>query len=321
MRAVVCTAYGSPEVLKLRDRPKPSVKDDEVLVRVYASVVTPSDCAFRKADPFVIRLMYGFRKPKHQVPGTEFAGQIEAVGTAVRAFKIGDKVFGTSPYSFGAHSEYLRLPEKASMAVMPYKTSYEDAVALIDGGLTSLTFLRDVAKIERGQKVLINGASGAVGIYGVQLANYYGAEVTGVCSTANVELVRSHGAHKVIDYTQADFTAAGQTYDVIFDVVGKSSFSRCKKSLKQGGIYLGTVPTAGILLNTLWTSKIGSKKAKFAATGLMQKKDNLHFIRELAEGDNLTPVIDRRFPLEQIADAHAYVDNGRKKGNVVLTLP
>ncbi len=238
----------------------------------------------------------------------------------MKLFKKGDQVFGISPNSFGTHAEYMCLPEDKPVSIKPANATYEEAVGICDGAPTALTFLRDKAKIQRGQKVLINGASGAVGAYAVQLAKYYGAEVAGVCSTANVQLVKSLGADKVIDYTKEDFTKGGQTYDVIFDAVGKSSFSSCKGSLKQRGFYLSTVPTLGIMLQMLWTSKLGSKKAIFTASGLQQSKENLAFLKDLFEEGMVKSVIDRCYPLEQAAEAHRYVETGRKKGNVVITV-
>ncbi|TYP69373.1 NAD(P)-dependent alcohol dehydrogenase [Paenibacillus methanolicus] len=319
MRAIVCSTYGSPDVLSLQDVEIPSPKDNEVRIRIHAAAVTPSDCAFRKADPVIIRLMYGLTKPRYPVMGVELAGQIESVGKAVTQFKAGDEVFGISPRSFGAYAEYVCLPENVPLAVKPRNMSYEQAVGICDGALTSLVFLRDVARIERGQSLLINGASGAVGVYAIQLAAFFGADVTGVCSASNAEFVRSLGAHRVIDYTQADFTRSGR-YDVIFDAVGKSSFSRCKGALQPNGIYLTTVPTPAILLRTARGAIGGGKKAKFTATGLRQNKENLLFLKELAESGAIRPVIDRRYPLEQIAEAHRYVETGRKKGNVVITM-
>ena len=318
MKAIICTQYGSPDVLQLREVAKPTPKDNEVLIRVHAAVVGPADCAFRKGDPFVVKLIYGLSKPRLSTQGVEFAGEIEAIGKAVTQFKQGDQVFGMSPNSFGAHAEYMCLPEDKPVIIKPVNTSYEEAAGICDGATTALTFLRDVAKLHRGQKVLINGASGAVGAYAVQLARYLGAEVTGVCSTTNVEWVKSLGADTVIDYTKEDFTKTGQTYDVIFDAVGKSSFSRCKRTLTQNGMYLSTVPTLGIVFQALWTSKIGSKKAKFATAGLMQNKDNLNFLKELIEAGKIKAVIDRYYPLEKIAEAHRYVEAGHKKGNVVI---
>lgn len=320
MKAIICTKYGPPEMLQFQDVAKPTPKDDEVLVKIQAAVVTPSDCAFRKADPFIIRLMYGLMQPKFSIPGVEFAGQIEALGKAVTQFKQGDPVYGISPDRFGAHAEYMCLPANKPCAIKPTNATFAETVAICDGALTALIFLRDVAKLQHGQKILINGASGAVGVYTVQLAKYYGAHVTGVCSTANMALVTSLGADQVIDYTQTDFTKAEQSYDVIFDAVGKSSFAQCKAALTPTGMYLSTVPSLTILLQMLWTAKIGSKKAKFVASGLMQNKDNLNFITQLIEAGVLKAVIDRRYPLAQVSEAHRYVETGRKKGNVVIMI-
>ena len=323
MRAIVYTKYGSPDVLQLKEVDKPTVKDNEVLIRIYATVVTPSDSAGRKGDPFIIRFFTGLRRPKNTILGSELAGEIEAVGKDVKLFKKGDQVFGGSGTSFGAHAEFICLPEEGALAIKPAIMTYDEAAAISDGALTALPFLRDKANIQSGQKVLINGASGSVGTSAVQLAKYFGAEVTGVCSTTNLELVKSLGADKVVDYTREDFTKTGQTYDIIFDAVGKSSFSRCKSSLKQGGVYLLTVPTLAIFLQTLWTSKIGSKKAMIAFTGLRsssEKTKDLILIKELVEAGKIKSVIDRRYPLEQTADAYTYVDKGHKKGSVVITL-
>ncbi len=320
MKAIICTRYGSPDVLQLKDITKPTPKDKEVLIRVHAAVVGPSDCAFRKGDPFIVKIIYGLTKPRIATHGVEFAGEVEAVGKDATLFKKGDQVFGMSPNTFGAHAEYLCLPETNLLVVKPVSTTYEEAVGIVDGATTALTFLRDTAKVQRGQRVLINGASGAVGAYAVQIAKYYGAEVTGVCGTTNVELVKSLGADHVIDYTQGDFTKSGETYDVIFDAVGKSSFSRCKDSLTAKGIYMTTVPTLAIIPQMLWTSMWGGKKAKFATAGLMQNKDNLNFLKELVEAGKIKAVIDRCYPLEAIVEAHKYVETGHKKGNVIITM-
>lgn len=320
MKAIISEKYGSPDVLALKEVAKPIPKDHELLIKVKAAVVGPADCAFRKGEPFIIKLMYGLSKPKYAIPGVEFAGEVEAIGKDVTLFKPGDSIFGISPDTFGTCAEYMCLPETKSVILKSTKIPYDEAVAVSDGALTALTFLRDKAKIQPGQKLLINGASGAVGVYAVQLANHYGAEVTGVCSSTNIELVRSLGADKVIDYTQEDFTQNGQSYDVIFDAVGKSSFSRCKDSLTPKGIYLTTVPTFGIVFQMVKTSLWGSKKAIFTAAGLMQNKENLSYLNELMEAGTLKAVIDRRYPLEQVAEAHRYVDTGRKKGNVIITI-
>jgi NADPH:quinone reductase-like Zn-dependent oxidoreductase len=318
MKAVICTQYGSPDVLQFREVAKPTPKENEILIKVHATVVTPSDCAFRKGDPFIVKLIYGLRKPRLSTQGVEFAGEVEAIGSAVKLFAPGDQVFGMSPDAFGAHAEYMCLPESKPVIVKPSRIPYAEAVGVCDGAPTALTFLRDTAKLQRGQKVLINGASGAVGAYAVQLAKYYGAEVTGVCSTTNLEMVKSLGADDVINYTREDFTRSGATYDVIFDAVGKSSFSRCKRALTRNGVYLTTVPSLGIVFHMLRTSLFGSKKAKFATAGLMQNKQNFGFLKELVEAGKLRAVIDRCYPLEQVPEAHRYVDTGRKKGNVII---
>jgi NADPH:quinone reductase-like Zn-dependent oxidoreductase len=319
MKAIVYHNYGSPDVLELKEVAKPVPTEHEILIHVHAAAVTPADIAFRKGEPFLTRFFSGLRKPKG-IPGVEFAGDIEAVGTAVTLFQKGDQVFGTAGTGFGAHAEYKCLGEEGVVTRKPTTLTYEEAVAVCDGALTALVFLRDEAHLQRGQNVLINGASGAVGAAAVQLARYFGAQVTGVCSTTNGALVKSLGADKVIDYTTEDFTKSGETYDIIFDAVGKSSFSRCQGSLTHRGVYLATVPTLAILLQTVWTAKIGSKKAIFTATGLKQRKENLIFLRELVEAGKLQAVIDRRYPLEQTAEAHRYVERGHKKGSVVITV-
>ncbi len=319
MRAIVYHTYGSPDVLELQEVAKPVPKEHEILIDVHAAVVTPADVAFRKGEPFLGRLFTGLIRPK-RIPGVEFAGDIEAVGTAVTLFQRGEQVFGTAGTGFGAHAEYICLPEDGVVARKPTTLTYEEAVAVCDGALTALVFLRDEAHIQRGQKILINGASGAVGAAAVQLARYFGADVTGVCSTTNVALVKSLGADPVIDYTKEDFTKNGQTYDIIFDAVGKSSFAQCQGSLTSKGVYLTTVPTLAILLQTMWTAKIGSKKAIFTTAGLKQRQANLLFLRELVEAGMLRAVIDRRYPLEHMAEAHRYVESGHKKGNVVITV-
>lgn len=323
MKAIVVTKYGPPDVLQLREVEKPTPKDNEVLIRIYATTATAADCAMRQGPPLFGRLFTGLTKPKDPIPGAEFAGEIEAVGKDVKRFKAGDQVVGSSALGAGTYAEYICLPEDGALVSRPANMTYEEAVAVVEGTLTALPFLRDQGRIQSGQKVLINGASGAVGTAAVQLAKYFGAEVTGVCSTTNVELVKSLGADTVIDYTKEDFTKGGQTYDIIFDTVGKSSFSRCKDSLTQNGVYLNPALGLPILLQTLWTSKIGSKRAIITFTGMRpasEKTKDLLFLKELMEEGKLKPVIDRRYPLEQIAEAHRYVETGHKKGNVVVTV-
>lgn len=320
MRAVVHTSYGSPDVLQLKEISKPTPKDDEVLVRVHATTVTPVDCTFRRGKDFFARLFTGIMKPKNPILGAELAGKVEGVGQNVEKFKKGDPVFGAAS---GTHAEYVCLPEDGAIAIKPDNITFEEATAIPYGVLTALPFLRDTGHIQRGQEILINGASGSVGSFAVQLAKHFGAEVTGVCSSANIEMVKSLGADAVIDYTKEDFTQMGQTWNIIFDAVGKSSFSRCKGSLSHDGIYLTTVLKLPIIFQMLWTSKIGGKKAAIAFTGLRpgdEKAKDLLFIKELVEKETIKPVIDRRYSLEEIAEAHSYVEKGHKSGNVVITL-
>jgi NADPH:quinone reductase-like Zn-dependent oxidoreductase len=323
MKAVVYTKYGPPDVLQLKEVEKPIPGDDEVLIKMYAAAVTTVDCFNRKGDPFISRFFTGLIRPKATILGTVFAGEIEAVGKDVKRLREGDQVFAETGVDYGAYAEYVCLPEEGVIAIKPANMTYDEAAAVCEGVLTALPFLRDKANIQSGQKILINGASGSVGTSAVQLAKYFGAEVTGVCSTTNLEMIKSLGADEVIDYTKEDFTKTGRTYDIIFDAVAKSSFSRCKGSLKQSGIYLSTLPTLTIYLQVLWTSKIGSKKAMFAATGLRPSKErtkDLIFIKELIEEGKIKAVIDRRYSMEQMAEAQRYVETGHKKGNVVITV-
>jgi NADPH:quinone reductase-like Zn-dependent oxidoreductase len=323
MKAIVCKKYGPPDVLQLKEVEKPVPKENEVLIRIHAVAVTTEDPLNRKGEPFFARVFTGLIRPKNPILGNEFAGEIEAVGGVdVKLFKEGDQVLGSTGTDFGCYAEYVCMPEEGLLAIKPANLTYEEA-APVCGALAAWNFLKDKANIQSGQKVLINGASGSVGTSAVQLARFFGAEVTGVCSTANLDMVRSLGADKVIDYTKEDFTQTGQTYDIIFDAVSKSSFSRCKGSLTQNGVYLSTVPGLPILLQMLWTSKIGSKKAKFSATGLRPVPERLVFLKELIElieAGKLKSIVDRRYPFEEIAEAHRYVEKGHKKGNVVITL-
>ena len=322
MKAIVYTKYGSPDVLRLKEIGKPVPRSNEVLIKIRATTVTAVDSIFRRGNNFFARTATGISRPKVKILGTEFAGDIESIGTGVKLFKIGDKVFGDSPVS-GTHAEYISLPESGPLALIPANMDYDEASAVPYGALTALPFLRDSGRIKNGQKVLIIGASGAVGSFAVQLAKYYGAEVTGLSSSSNVELVKSLGADMIIDYKKEDFTQNGETYDIIFDTVGKSSFSRCKKLLKPSGKYLTTVIGIPILFQMLMTSKIGNKKAVITFTGLRnssEKAKDLLFIKKLIESGKLKTVIDKRYPFEKIAEAHRYVDEGHKKGNVVISL-
>jgi NADPH:quinone reductase-like Zn-dependent oxidoreductase len=327
MKAIVCTKYGPPEVLQLKEVETPTPKNNEVLIRVYAATVAAEDPMMRsfKFPPLFwlpLRIIFGLIKPRKKILGSELAGEIESVGKEVKLFRKGDQVFGSDIKGLGAYAEYKCMSEDSVLAIKPANISYEEA-APVCGALAALNILRDKANIQSGQKVLINGASGSIGTAAVQIARYFGAEVTGVCSTTNLELVKSLGADKVIDYTKEDFTESDDTYDVIFDTVSKSSFSRCKGSLTDEGVYFSAVPGLLILLQMLWTSKIGSKKAKFSATGLRPVRERLIFLKELIkliEAGKIKSVIDRCYPMEQIAEAHRYVEKGHKKGNVIITL-
>ncbi len=316
MKAIVYTKFGLPDVLQLREVEKPAPKDNEVLIRIYATTVVKEDPDWRASPGF-----NGFLKPKNPILGQELAGEVEATGRDVTRFKPGDRVFGID--AFGAYAEYKCMPEDGVLAIKPARMSYEDAASVPNGALTALHFLRDKGNIQSEQTVLIYGASGSVGTAAIPLAKYYGAEVTGVCSTTNLEWVKSLGADQVIDYTREDFTENGKTYDIIFDTVGKRSFSDCKGSLTDEGIYLTTVPTPAIMLQALWPAKSGSKKVKFAAAGLRPAKEkikDLVFLTGLIEAGKIKPVIDRCYPLEQIAEAHRYVETGHKRGNVVISV-
>ncbi|MFZ4826894.1 MAG: NAD(P)-dependent alcohol dehydrogenase [Phototrophicaceae bacterium] len=320
MKAVVCTQYGSPSVLQIQEVAKPTPKDDEILVRVRCATVTPSDCAFRKGDPFIVKLIYGLNKPRLSTQGVEFCGDVEAVGSGVTRFKVGDAVVGMSPDTFGAHAEYITLSQDKAIITKPDALPYAETLAIFEGTATALIFIRDVAKVQVGQSVLVNGASGSVGIYAVQLAKHFGARVTGVCSGANVALVKSAGADAVIDYTQTDFTKGAERYDVIFDAVGKRSYGECKGILKPNGVYMTTVPTLGIVFDMLFSLLGKGKKAKFATAGLMQSPATFASIKALIEEGALRAMIDRTYPMSQVVEAHTYVDTGRKKGNVILTM-
>jgi NADPH:quinone reductase-like Zn-dependent oxidoreductase len=318
LKAIVYTKYGAPDVLQLIEVEKPIPKDNEVLIRVYATTVTSGDCNMRKAIPYAMRIFTGLTKPRITTLGSELAGEIEAVGKNVRLFKEGDQVFSGTGLSLGANAEYICLHEEGAVAVKPVNMTYEEAAAVPFGATTSLYFLKDKGNIQSGQKVLINGASGALGTYAVQLAKHFGAEVTGVCSTTNVELVKSLGADKVIDYTKEDFTKSSQTYDIIFDTVGKTSFSRCKSLLKEKGIYLTAVAGLPEFAQMILTSMIGTKKLIAGVTSA--RKEDLVFLKELIEAGKIKSVIDRRYTMEQTIEAHSYVEKGHKKGSVVITV-
>jgi NADPH:quinone reductase-like Zn-dependent oxidoreductase len=320
MKAIICTEYGSSEVMQLKEVEKPTPRENEVLIRIHATTVTSADVRIRKSDPFPVRFFYGFKRPKkNTILGSELAGEIEAIGKNVKEFKEGDRVFAGAGISFGTNAEYICLPEAAAVAIKPINMTYEEAAAIPFGSTTSLLFLRDKGNIQDGQKILIYGASGALGTAAVQLAKSFGTEVTGVCSTANLELVKSLGADKVIDYTKEDFTESGKTYDIIFDTTGKSPFSGCLRSLKQNGIYLRAVHINLFpVLRGLWTSITSNKKVIGGVA--IERKEDLIFLKELIEAGKMKSVIDRRYPLEQTAEAHRYVEQGHKRGNVVITV-
>jgi len=322
MKAIVYERYGPPDVLQLKEIEKPTPKDNEVLIKIHATTVTSGDWRARSLNVpagfgLLSRLFFGVTRPRQPILGTELAGEIEAVGKDVRKFKVGDQVFAFSGARMGCYAEYKCMPEGGPVALKPSNLTYDEAAALSFGGTTALDYLRS-GKLQRGEKVLINGASGGVGTAAVQLAKHFGAEVTGVCSTANVDLVRSLGATHVIDYTKEDFTRNGETYDVIVDTVGTAPFSRSKNSLKEGGRLLLVLASLPQMLQIPWVAMTSSKK--IIAVPAAERAEDLRFLAELAQAGEIKPVIDRRYPFEQMAEAHRYVDTGRKKGNVIITL-
>lgn len=321
MKAIVYERYGSPDVLELKEVAKPTPRDNEVLIKTHATTVTSGDWRVRSLNVplgfgLISRLFFGVFRPRQPILGTELAGEVESVGKGVKKFKIGDQVFAFTGASMGCHAEYKCMPEDGAVALKPANLTYDEAAAISFGGTTALDFLRR-GKLQRGEKVLVNGASGAVGTAAVQLARCFGADVTGVCSAANVELVRSLGASHVIDYTKEDFTKNGETYDVIVDTAGTAPFSRSKGSLRERGrllLVLGRLPD---MLQIPWVSLTSSKK--IIAGPASERAEDLRFLAELAETGKFKPVIGRRYPFEQIAEAHRYVDTGHKRGNVVIT--
>ena len=315
MTAAVYANYGAPEVLQIKEVTKPSPKANEVLIKIHATAVNSGDCRLRKADPFAVRFIFGLLKPKQGILGVVLAGEVVAVGHAVTKFEVGDQVFGKTGMSFGAYAEYKCMPETGVLAIMPELSSYETAAAIPFGGTTALHFIKK-ANIQPGQKVLIYGASGAVGTAAVQLAKYFGAEVTAVCSTANVALVKSIGANHVMDYTQTDFATSGEVYDVVFETVGKAPFSSAIQVLKPNGTLLLASAWPADMLKGLWTSMTSSKKV--VAGGIVETAEDMAFLAQLMETGKLKSVIDKTYPIAQIADAHRYVDGGHKKGNVVV---
>jgi NADPH:quinone reductase-like Zn-dependent oxidoreductase len=321
MKAIVCTKYGPPEVLQLREVEKPIPDYNEVLIKIHATTVSSADGLMRRSESFISRVILGFSKPrkKYSIMGLEFSGEIESIGKDAKRFRQGDQVFGFTGFNPGTYAEYKSMNEKGSLAFKPSTMSFEEAASVVDGASTALFFLRDKARIHRGQKVLIVGASGGIGVFAVQIAKILGAEVTGICSTSNLDLVKSLGADTTIDYTKKDFTSSGKKYDVIFDTAGKSSFWKSKASLTKNGLYL--VTTGAIMKNYALTclTKLASRK-KFIFAMSVEKNEALKFIKELIDSGKLKTVIDRTYPLEQIAEAHRYIEKGHKKGNIAITV-
>jgi NADPH:quinone reductase-like Zn-dependent oxidoreductase len=318
VKAVVYDRYGPPEVQRLEEVARPVPNQDEVLVKIHATTVTRTDCGVREGKPFLVRFFFGLLRPKQRILGTELAGEVAAVGAAVREFAVGDPVFGsTKAFKSGAHAEFVCIQEDGPIAHKPAGMTFEQAAAVTDGAILALMGL-EATHVRKGQRILIYGASGAIGTAGVQLAKHFEADVTAVCNTKNVELVRSLGADSEIDYTQDDFTKNGHTYDVIFDAVGKHSFSRCKGSLNRGGAYVATDGFRNLFLG-LWTARIGDRKVLFPIPPHYTKK-NVLLVKELIEAGKFRAVIDRSYPLEEVVEATRYVETQQKTGNVVLTV-
>jgi len=327
IKAIVCTKYGSPDVLQLKEVEKPTPKDNEILIKIHAATVTMGDCELRSLQfagllKFLMRLGVGFRGPRKRfsILGQELAGEIESIGSEVTLFKKGDPVFASTGFHFGAYAEYVCLPEDGTVVIKPDNITYEEAAAVPTGGLEALHFLRE-ADIQKGQTILIRGASGSIGTFAIQLAKHYGAEVTGVGNPKSLEVMKSIGADKVIDYTKEDFTKSGETYDIIFDVIGKSSFSSFAGSLNKSGIYLLANPKMSMINREKRVAK--KSDIKYISGNMDTTKERieqLNFLKELIEEGKLKSVIDRRYPLEQTAEAHEYVEKGEKIGNVVITV-
>jgi NADPH:quinone reductase-like Zn-dependent oxidoreductase len=319
MRAAVCTRYGPPEVVRVAEVEKPAAKGNEVLVRVHATTVNRTDCGLRSAKPFIVRFFTGLSRPRVTVLGNEVAGAVEAVGPDVTSFEVGDRVFGYSGTRFGAHAEYMVLPEDGLLATMPASLTYEEAAPSTEGSHYALSLIRK-AKLQKGQDVLVNGATGAIGSAAVQLLKHLGATVTAVCDSERLELVRDLGADRVVDYTAEDFTKDDQRYDVVLDAVGKSSFGRCKRLLKPGGIYLSTDlgPLSQNPILALVTPQLGGKKVMFPIP--KDEPEMVRYLKALIESGAFRPLIDRRYRLDEIVEAYRYVETGQKIGNVVITV-
>lgn len=321
MKASVCTKYGTADIIKIKDIPKPIPKENELLIKVDYSLVTPTDCSFRTGKPFMARLFSGLLRPRNSVHGEMYSGVVEKIGENVQGFKTGDRVYGTNGMKLGSYAEYICVKDNTVIRKIPDGLATKDIITLLDGGITSLPYLRDKGNIKPGQKVLVIGASGSVGSFGVTLAKYFGAHVTGVCSTDNILLVKEHGCDEVIDYKVTDYTKLETKYDIIYDAVGKSSFALCKDILCSEGRYLSTVPTIGMMLKTIIKKEQKGKKSLFAATGLRkptQKHEDLNFLEKLLLQGKINPLIDKEYPIEEIISAQKYVETGHKKGNVLI---
>ncbi|MEX0720577.1 MAG: NAD(P)-dependent alcohol dehydrogenase [Balneolaceae bacterium] len=319
MKAAVVEKYGPPEVVRLLEVEKPVPDEKEVRVKIYATTVNRTDCGLRMAVPYITRLFTGLLRPKHKILGSEFTGVVDAVGKNVKSFNSGDKVFGLSTVKYGAHAEYLCIDEDESISGLPENLTLDNALAICEGTWYAWNNLKEV-DLKKGDKILINGGSGSIGSAAVQLSKYFGLEVTAVTETKNVELVRNLGAEYVIDYTKEDFTKLAEKFDYVFDAVGKSRYSRCKKLLKPNGVFFSTElgPYAENIFLVLWTSFFGKRKVLFPIP--VNKKENILFFKEFAEKGHLEPVIDRTYPFEQIVDAYKYVESGQKVGSVVIQM-
>lgn len=323
MKAVITERYGKPEVLQVKEIEKPTPKPNEILVKINATSITAASTFMREGKPYFGRLFLGLTKPKIKTPGTDLSGIVERIGSDVKEFKVGDQIMAETGLNCGAYAEYICLSSDELIVKKPESVSHEEATGILDGACTALAFFTDQVKIERGQKVLINGASGSIGTAAIQLAKEFGAEVTGVCSTKNKALVKDLGAYKVLDYTKNELQNSSETFDVIFDTVGKLSYAKTKKNLSKNGVFLTPVLRFSTLLHMIFISPFTKRKLKFAATGIRkhaQRMKDLIEVRDMLASKKLTVIIDRVYRLEEIQEAHTYVDSGRKRGNVVVTI-
>ena len=323
MKAVVCKRYGGPEVLNVQNIPIPQPQKDEILVKIEATAITAASSIMRTGKPYFGRLFLGLTGPKMVIPGTDLAGEIIAIGKHVNRFKVGDRIVAATDVDGGAYAEYVCIKAQQVMTSIPKPMTSAEATGMMDGAMTALSFFKDVITLKKGQKILINGASGSIGTAAVQLANYFGAEVTGVCSGKNASLVTSLGAQQVIDYKKEDFTKNNIQYDVIFDTVGKLNFKACKKALVPNGVFLTPVLSSSIFWHLLWSNRFSSQQLKFSATGMIDKKikqRNLELLKEIIEAGHFKTIIDRQYSLDKIQDAHRYVDLGHKVGNVIVAM-